>query len=192
MTTGTLRSRLVRAALRCSMPERVADEAAVDLLEDHDRVRSTKGSARASLFLVRECLSLVFRSLWESGRRLMRSSILLRRDLSHACRAIVRRPGSSLATSVMLAAGLAAVIGAFGFASALLFRPINEHQPDLRRIGSAARSGRMAASFSETELVVLRRNLEGVGRLAGANLQPVILRAGDADSQTLVEVVSGD
>ena len=190
MTSQTWRSRIVHAALRLSMPDRFAAEASADLLDDHDRVRIEAGAMRGWVYLAREGLSLISRSLWASARRRLRASLLVKRDVSHACRAILRRPGSSLAASLMLAAGLSAVMGAAGFSSALLFRPINARLPDLQRIGATAQNGRTSLAFSEAELQLIRPAVDAIARTASVNLQPAILRVAEADTQTLVEVVS--
>ena len=45
---------LVRAMLARSLPERIAGEAADDLFDDHRRLRETRGTFSAALFLIRE------------------------------------------------------------------------------------------------------------------------------------------
>ena len=117
---------LVRAMLARSLPERIAGEAADDLFEDHRRLRETRGSFSAALFLIREATSLVGAFVAAAMSRFVRSLATLRRDLAHAVRAVMRRPGSSLGAILMLAAGLAAVAASSGLASTLLFRP-NQH-----------------------------------------------------------------
>jgi predicted permease len=190
MTSRSWRSRLVHAVLQVSMPERIATEAAADLLDDYDRVRAEAGAVHARVFLVREGLSLVSRSLWAASRRRLRASLLLKRDVVQAGRTMVRRPGSSAGVSLMLAAGLAAVLGAAGFTSALLFRPISDGNPDLLRIGAPARNGRLSLMFSEAELQLIRPSLAAIARTATVNLQPALLRVGETEAQTLAEVVS--
>ena len=186
-------TRIVRALLASTLPDRVAAEAAADLLEDHQRIQRTRGSARAILFVIREGLSLVSNALLASATRLLRSSLLIRRDAWYAIRALTRRPGSSAAAVAMLAAGLAAVAAASGLTSTLLFRPISQTNPDgILRIASVDRAGRTSMRFSEPELQSVRTGLSGAASVAAVYLQPVVIRAGGADMQTLAEVVSGN
>ena len=104
----------------------------------------------------------------------------------------MRRPGSSLGAILMLAAGLAAVAASSGLASTLLFRPISTRYPDeVRRLASSDLGGRTRLAFSEVELERVRDSMAGVANIAVANLQPVVLRIGDTDMQTLAEVVGG-
>lgn len=49
----------------------------------------------------------------------------------------------------------------------------------------------MRLAFSEVELEHVRANLPDAATIATANLQPVVLRVGDTDVQTLAEVVGG-
>ena len=124
--------------------------------------------------------------------RFVRSLATVRRDLAHAVRAVMRRPGSSLGAILMLAAGLAAVAASSGLASTLLFRPISTRYPDdVRRLASSDLGGRTRLAFSEVELERVRDAMAGVANIAVANLQPVVLRVGDTDMQTLAEVVGG-
>ncbi len=186
-------ARAVRALLARTMPDRVAAEAAADLLEDHQRIQRTRGSVRAGLFLCREGMSLVGTALVASVTRLLRSSLLIRRDAWYAARALARRPGSSAAAVAMLAAGLAAVAAASALTSTLLFRPISQINPGgVRRIASVDRAGRTSMRFSEPELEAVRTGLQGSATVAAVYLQPVVIRAGGTDLQTLAEVVSGN
>jgi putative ABC transport system permease protein len=183
---------LVRAMLARSLPERIAGEAADDLFEDHRRLRETRGAFSAALFLIREAASLVGAFVAAAMSRFIRSVATLRRDLAHAVRAVMRRPGSSLGAILMLAAGLAAVAASSGLASTLLFRPISTRYPgEVRRLASSDLGGRMRLAFSEVELERVRDSMAGVANIAVANLQPVVLRVGDTDMQTLAEVVGG-
>ena len=87
---------------------------------------------------------------------------MLRRDVAHAVRAVMRRPGSSLGAILMLAAGLAAVAASSGLASTLLFRPISTRYPDeVRRLASSDLAGRTRLAFSEVELERVRDSLAG-------------------------------
>ena len=184
--------RFVRAMLARSLPDRIAAEAADDLFEDHRRLRATRGSVTAALFLLREAASLIGVFVAAAMSRLVRSLAMVRRDFAHAVRAVSRRPGSSLGAMLMLAAGLAAVAATAGLTSALLFRPISTRQPDeVRRLASVDRTGRTRLAFSEVELEQIRANLSGTATIATANLQPVVLRIGDTDSQLLAEVTGG-
>ncbi len=183
---------LVRAMLARSLPERIAGEVADDLFEDHRRLRETRGSFSAAVFLIREATSLIGAFVAVAMSRFVRSLATVRRDLAHAVRAVMRRPGSSLGAILMLAAGLAAVAASSGLASTLLFRPISTRYPDeVRRLASSDLGGRTRLAFSEVELERVRDTMAGVADLAVANLQPVVLRVGDTDMQTLAEVVGG-
>jgi putative ABC transport system permease protein len=183
---------LVRAMLARSLPKRIAGEAADDLFEDHRRLRETRGDFSAALFLIREATSLVGAFVVAGMSRFIRSVATLRRDVAHAVRAVMRRPGSSLGAILMLAAGLAAVAASSGLASTLLFRPISARYPDeVRRLASSDLGGRTRLAFSEVELERVRDSMAGVANIAVANLQPVVLRVGDTDMQTLAEVVGG-
>ena len=184
--------RLVRSMLARSLPERIAGQAADDLFEDHRRLRETRGSFSAAVFLIRETTSLIGTFVAAAMSRFVRSLVTVRRDLAHAVRAVMRRPGSSLGAILMLAAGLAAVAASSGLASALLFRPISTRYPDdVRRLASSDLGGRTRLAFSEVELERVRDTMAGVANIAVANLQPVVLRVGDTDMQTLAEVVGG-
>ena len=183
---------LIRAMLARSLPERIAGEAADDLFEDHRRLRETRGSFSAAVFLIREATSLIGAFVAAAMSRFVRSLATLRRDLAHAVRAVMRRPGSSLGAILMLAAGLAAVAASSGLASTLLFRPISTRYPnEVRRLASSDLGGRTRLAFSEVELERVRDSVAGVANIAVANLQPVVLRVGDTDMQTLAEVVGG-
>lgn len=184
--------RLVRSMLARALPDRIAGEAADDLFEDHRRLRDTRGPVTAALFLVREAASLLGAIVTVAMFRFVRSLALVRRDLAHAVRAVLRRPGSSLGAVLMLAAGLAAVTVSSGLTSTLLFRPISSRYPDeVRRLVSADRTGRTRLAFSEVELEQIRASLPDTATVATANLQPVVLRIGDTDSQLLAEVMGG-
>src|SRR5687768_9943159 len=184
--------RLVRSMLARSLPERIAGQAADDLFEDHRRLRETRGSFSAAVFLIRETTSLIGAFVAAAMSRFVRSLATVRRDLAHAVRAVMRRPGSSLGAILMLAAGLAAVATSSGLASALLFRPVSTRYPDdVRRLASSDLGGRTRLAFSEVELERVRDTMAGVANIAVANLQPVVLRVGDTDMQTLAEVVGG-
>lgn len=184
--------RLVRSLLARALPDRIAGDAADDLLEDHRRLREARGSLAAALFLVGEAASLVGAFLAAGMSRFVRSLAMVRRDLAHAIRAVMRRPASSLGAMLMLAAGLAAVAASSGLAATLLFRPISTRYPDeVRRLASADRTGRTRLAFSEVELEQIRGSLPDTAIVATANLQPVVLRIGDTDSQLLAEVTGG-
>jgi putative ABC transport system permease protein len=184
--------RLVRSMLAWSLPNRIAAEAADDLFEEHRRLRQTRGSITAAVFLVREATALVGAFLSAAISRFIRSLALVRRDLAHAVRAVMRRPGSTLGAMLMLAAGLAAVAASSGLASALLFRPISTRYPDeVRRLASSDRTGRTRLAFSEIELEQVRANLPDSATIATANLQPAVLRIGDTNFQMLAEVTGG-
>ncbi len=184
--------RLVRSMLARSLPDRIAAEAADDLIEDHRRIRNARGRITAGVFLIRESGSLAGAFVMAAIQRLVRSVVRLRRDAAYALRALGRRPWSSLGAIMMLAAGLAAVASSSGLASALLFRPISSRHPDeVRRLASSDAAGRTRFVFSEAELAHVRDHFAGAANLATANLQPVVLRVGDTDTQTLAEVVGG-
>jgi putative ABC transport system permease protein len=184
--------RVVAGLLARLLPARVADEAAEDLLEDHRRVRTDRGVTVATIFLLRESLSLVASVAFAAVSRLGRSALFLRRDATHALRALTRRPWSSVAIILMLASGLAAVASASGLASTLLFRPISQTHPDrVRRLGASDRAGRTLLRFSEVELERVRVAVEGTAHLASVNIQPVVIRTGNSDTQTLAEVIGG-
>jgi putative ABC transport system permease protein len=184
--------RLVRWWLARCMPDRLAGEAAEDLLADYRRVRHQRGRAAATIFLVREAGSLSMAFIFGSIARLPRSMVVLRRDTGHAIRVLARRPWSSLAAAVMLSAGLAAVAAASGLSSTLLFRPISSRYGSaIQRLTSADAAGRTRLVLSEVELAVIRDAVAESARLAYANLQPAVLRTADTDLQTLAEVVGG-
>jgi predicted permease len=184
--------RLVRALLARSMPARLAGDAAEDLLADYDRVRRERGRVAATIFLSSEVGSLLLASLFGWLTRLPRLLVIGRRDAALACRAIARRPWTSVAAAVMLSSGLGAMAAAVGLGSALLLRPIsNRYGSEVQRLASIDAAGRMRFAFSEIELAAVREAAHGTARLAYTNLQPVVLRAANADRQTLGEVVGG-
>jgi predicted permease len=184
--------RVVRAVLARALPARVANDAADDLLDDLHRRRRSHGSLSAAMFLLREALSLVASFGGHAITRVLKSAVLWRRDAIHAMRSLRRRPWSTLGSMVMLAAGLTAVAAASGLAATLLFRPISSRYPgDVWRLASADVAGRVRLAFSEPELERIRDHIAGAATLAVSNLQPVVIRTGDTDIQTLAEVVGG-
>jgi putative ABC transport system permease protein len=186
-------ARVIRAVLVRALPARVAIDAVDDLLEDHRRIRLSRGPLSATLFLIREASSLLSSRIADAATRLLKSPVVWRRDLTHAIRAVVRRPWSSVSAILMLAVGLAAVAASAGLASALLFRSISAKYPgEVTRLASVDVAGRTRLAFSEPELERVREHLLGSeATLAVANLQPVVLRTADTDTQTLAEVIGG-
>ena len=176
-----------------ALPARVAPDAVDDLLNDHRRIRRSRGTVDATLFLIREASSLLSSWIVDAATRLLKSTVIWRRDLTHAIRALARRPWSSVSAILMLAAGLAAVASSAGLASTLLFRSISAKYPnDVLRLASSDVAGRTRLAFSEPELERVRQHLSGsAASLAVANLQPVVLRRGDTGTQTLAEVIGG-
>ena len=175
-----------------ALPARVAPDAVDDLLDDHRRIRRSRGTVDATLFLIREASSLLSSWIVDAATRLPKSTVVWRRDLTHGIRALRRRPWSSVSAILMLAAGLAAVASSVGLASTLLFRPISAKYPnDVLRLASSDRAGRTRLAFSEPELERVREHIGGAASLAVANLQPVVLRSGDTTTQTLAEVIGG-
>lgn len=184
--------RLIRSLLGRVMPGRVAGDAADDLLAEFGHTRRNRGRAAAAALLAREVGSLSVASTLAWMVRLPRLAVVLRRDTAYALRALARRPWSSLAAAMMLAAGLAAVTAAAGLASSLLFRPISSrYGSEIQRLASTDAAGRLRLGFSEAELAVVRDTLGAAARIAYANLQPVVVRAAGADIQTVAEVVGG-
>ena len=184
--------RVVCAILARALPSHVAADAAEDLLDDHRRMRVARGSVPAALFLIGGMLSLLSSFGGAAAARLLKSTVLWRRDAVHAVRSLRRRPWSTAGSIVMLAAGLAALAASAGLATTLLFRPISSRYPeDVRRLGSVDLAGRTRLAFSEPELERIRDHVADAASLAVANLQPVVLRAGDNATQTLAEVVGG-
>ena len=175
-----------------ALPARVAPDAVDDLLDDHRRIRRSRGAVGATLFLVREAASLLASWIVDAATRLLKSTVVWRRDLTHGIRALRRRPWSSVSAILMLAAGLAAVASSVGLASTLLFRPISAKYPnDVLRLASSDRAGGTRLAFSEPELARVREHIGGAASLAVANLQPVVLRSGNTATQTLAEVIGG-
>ena len=193
MTPSTRLTRLVIAVVSRSLPKPIGADAAADLVDDYRRRHSTRGPLRATIWLCRETLALTATFLIASLKRALRSTVILRRDVIHALRSLSRRPASSLGAVVMLAVGLAAVAGAWGLASALLFKPLSTVNPDqVRRIAGADRTGRTVFRFSEVELEIMRSGLAGVADLSAVYLQPIVLKAQGTDTQTMAELVDGN
>ena len=184
--------KLVRSLLTRLLPARVANDAADDLLGEHRRIHESRGSLRAAWFLVKESIGLMSSSIGAASARGLKSAVLWRRDAAHAMRSLRRRPWSMVGSTMMLAAGVAAVAASAGLATTLLFRPISGRYPDaVLRLASADLAGRTRLAFAEPELERIRDHLAGAAALAVSNLQPVVVRAGDSDIQTLAEVVGG-
>lgn len=184
--------RVVRAVLALALPGRVANDAADDLLDDHRRRSRSHGPWSATVFLLLETLSLVSAYGGAAMIRVLKSAVLWRRDAIHATRSLRRRPWSSLCAVLMLAGGVAAIAGASGVAATLLFRPIStRYHDEVQRLASVDAAGRVRLAFSERELERIRNHVSGAATLAVSNLQPVVLRTGDGDIQTLAEVVGG-
>ena len=184
--------RVVRTLLARALPSRVAADAAADLVDDYRRLRGTRGPFFAAIWLCRETLALTATFLIASLKHALRSTVILERDVKHALRSLSRRPASTLGAVAMLAVGLAAVAGAWGLASALLFKPLSPVNPDqVRRIAGADRSGRTVFRFSAVELEIMRSGLAGITDLSAVYLQPIVLKAQGTDTQTMAELVDG-
>jgi predicted permease len=184
--------RLLRSALGRWLPPRVAREAVDDLIDDHRRVRAERGAVFAGAFLIREAFSLLGAAAAGAIASLPRSSTVMRRDAVHAARAVRRKPWASITAVIMLAAGLAAVAAAAGLGATLLFRPVSPRYAEaVVRLASTDVSSSARLAFAEAELQPIRDHLAGVASVAGANLQPVVLRAAGSDTHTLAEVIAG-
>jgi predicted permease len=94
--------------------------------------------------------------------------------------------------AALLGVGIAAVLITSGLVHTLLLRQVSAtHGDTLRRIVATDRVGRTVARFSFGELQVLREAIADAGEVATVYLQPVVLRAGSTDVQTMAEIVDG-
>ncbi len=184
--------RMIVAVLSRLVPARDRQQLLAELADDYRMVRSGRSRWGAAWWLWRESASL--------GLAFTRAALLAplthvpiwRRDVRFVMRGMQRAPFATLGAAATLAAGLLAVLVTSGLAGPLLFRPVSAvHGHALRRVATADRTGRTGFRLSYVELDEIRRHLDGAATLSAVNLQPVLLRTGGADVQSVVEVVDG-
>ena len=184
---------LVAWLIRSIVPAGTADELVADLAEDYNRIRDRRDRLRAAWWLTRESGSLLFAYTLRPIARLKDFAPMLARDLRMVLRALGRGglwPAAGAAA--MLSTGLLAVMLTGGLAQALLFRPVSTaHGESLRRIGAINRQGQSTLRLSYPELQTIQAHLNDVAELTAINMQPVVVRGGGIDIQTMAEVVDG-
>jgi predicted permease len=181
--------RLLGRLLRVALPPDHAADLVADLADDY-RVHAARPRLARAWWLARESTSLV----WAYGRARAWSAVAgwcpSTRDVSVVARGWRRAPFHAAALSVVIGLSAAAALIVAGLASALVFRPLSQaHGLALRRIVAVDVKGREGSRLSFPELTAIRQQMTGVARLAALNLQPVVLRIGRTDVQTVAEVV---
>jgi predicted permease len=114
-------------------------------------------------------------------------------DLRHVLRGLRRSPGFVAAAVFTLAVGIAANVTVYALIDAILFRPLSTFEPHrLVRFGISSRGGeqatRFAFAYSDYGDIRGATTLESVAATA---LTPFVMRANDASSEILGEIVSG-
>ena len=166
-----------------------ADTVLADLETDY-AAASGRGAAR--WWLMRETMSLLASYVTARFASARNAFPIWVRDVQLVMRGLRGGKVAALSASALLAVGLAAVLLSAGLAEALLFRSVSATHPDtLRRIVANDRTGGLVTRFSFLELEVVRQQLQGGAEIAAVYLQPVVLRAGNIDLQTMAEVVEG-
>jgi putative ABC transport system permease protein len=114
------------------------------------------------------------------------------RDLQLVGRGLRRHPLAAGAAAAMLSSGLLAVILTVGLARTLLLRPVSATYGDtVRRIAAIERDGRSVLRFSFRELAPVRERIAAAGTVTSVTLQPILMRVGTTDVQTMAEVADG-
>ncbi|MEZ5420762.1 MAG: ABC transporter permease [Vicinamibacterales bacterium] len=190
MTRGLPRA--VVAILSCLVPARSRRELLAELADDYHRAKAGRTRWSAAWWLWREAGSLGLAYTWAALVAPLGQVPVWRRDVRWVLRGMQRAPVATLGAAATLAAGLLAVLVTTGLTEPLLLRPVSPiHGALLRRVATADRNGRTGFSVSYVELEGIRRHLEGAATVSAVNLQPVLLRSGGTDSQSVVEVVDG-
>jgi predicted permease len=184
--------RVVVWLLESVLPDRAAATVLTDLDDEYAAVRRTRPALPAAYWLVRETSSLVAAYAVAPLARTKGRIPMWLRDARLVLRGLRRRPLAALGAAAMLSSGLLAVLVTTGMSSVLLFRPISAvHGEALRRVAAVDRRGGTSFRLSYAEFQVVRERLSESATLTAVNLQPVLLRAGNVDVQTMAEVVDG-
>ncbi len=190
MTSGL--PRLLVWLLSLAVPSRDRAQVLGDLDDDYRQARGRRSRPGAAWWLWREAASLALAFAGAALVAPLMRAPLWSRDLRLVLRGLRRAPFATLGAAATLAAGFLAALVTSGLAGPLLFRPVSAiHGASLRRVATTDRAGRVGFAVSYVELEEIRRHVDGTATLAAANLQPVLLRTGGTDIQTVVEVVDG-
>lgn len=176
---------LVCWLVRRVAPSPGADEILADLADEY-----RGGVDHGGWWLIRETTSILWAYAVRPAARAFDLSPVWIRDLRLTLREIRRAPAIMLTSSVILAAGLVAVVLTLGLARTLLTREVSSvHGDALRRIGSLDQRDRLSLRLSFPEIDVIREHLRDVAAITTVNMQPAVLRVQGFEMQTMVEVV---
>jgi predicted permease len=179
--------RIVAWLMRAIVPGPHADMVLADLEDDYCAARDR---AHPRLWLLREVSSLLGSYVTARLRTLVDCAPLLKRDAQMAARNLSKGPFAAAAAAALLAAGIVSVLLVAALADALFFRHVSAtHGEALRRVVAIDRQGRTALRFSYPELQQIRAGAGEVAELGAVYVQPAVLRSGNVDLQTMVEVV---
>ncbi len=184
--------RVVVLLLSGVVPARARRQVLSDLDDDYRLMRRDRSRWGAAWWLWGETISLVLAFTQAALLAPLAQVPIWSRDLRCVTRGLRRAPLATLGAAATLAAGLLAVLVTSGLSGPLLFRTVSAaHGEALRRVATVDRAGRAGFRLSYVELDEIRRHLDGAAALSTVNLQPVLLRTGGADAQSVVEVVDG-
>ncbi len=163
---------LVCWLVRRVAPSPGADEILADLADEY-----RGGVDHGGWWLIRETTSILWAYAVRPAARAFDLSPVWIRDLQLTLREIRRAPAILLTSSVILAAGLVAVVLTLGLARTLLTREVSSvHGDALRRIGSLDQRDRLSLRLSFPEIDVIREHLRDVAAITTVNMQPAVLR----------------
>jgi predicted permease len=116
-------------------------------------------------------------------------------DLRHVLRGLRRSPGFVAAAVVTLAVGIAANVTVFALIDAVLFRPLSTVEPErLVRFGISTRGSEQSTrfAFAYSDYRDIASGATTLDDVTASALTPFVMRADEASSEILGEVVSGD
>jgi predicted permease len=185
--------RPVRWAVRLAVPARRADQILADLEDDYLGVRARRRFLAARWWLLRETGSVLAAYAAAPIERAVESVPAWSRDVRLVARGF-RRGGALTAAgaAAMLSVGLLAALVTAGLSETLLFRQVSaSHGDALKRIAAVGRDGRTALRLAFVELQIISDQIGTAATVTTVNMQPVVIRAGQASIQTLAEAVDG-
>ncbi|MGE0815495.1 MAG: ABC transporter permease [Vicinamibacterales bacterium] len=184
--------RAVVALLVWVVPGRHLADVLAELGSDYARIRRRQWRVIADGWLVWEAVKLTVAFALAAPGRLRSVAPLWYRDAQLMTRGLRRAPVAMLGAAATLAIGFLAVMITVGLTETLLLRPVSStYGFELRRLATVDARGGDGYRLSFVELEVIREHVGDAGRISSANLQPVVLRADGADTQTMIEAVDG-
>jgi putative ABC transport system permease protein len=114
-------------------------------------------------------------------------------DLRHAARLLVRRPGLTLATLLVLGLGLGATAALFTLVNGLLFKPLpGIEEPERLVLVGRTQGGEGFDTFGYVDYRELRDRVESLSGLAATHTRGAELRHGADSRRVTASLVSGD